>query len=133
MLDIYLTQRFIIAWRVWLTGHLTDDWLDGRAYYRDLFIDNTIDNPDQRIQQDVDIFTAGVGGTPNIPSNGTNSTLLLGAVHAVVSVVSFTAILWKLSGHLNILGFQLAARAVLDRGALRVCSRRSWRSGWGAR
>lgn len=107
VLDIYLTQRFIIAWRVWLTGHLTDDWLDGRAYYRDLFIDNTIDNPDQRIQQDVDIFTAGVGGTPNIPSNGTSSTLLLGAVRAVVSVISFTAILWKLSGHLNIFGFQL--------------------------
>ncbi len=107
VLDIYLTQRFIIAWRVWLTGHLTDDWLDGRAYYRDLFIDNTIDNPDQRIQQDVDIFTAGVGATPNIPSNGTNTTLLLGAVHAVVSVISFTAILWNLSGHLNIIGFQL--------------------------
>jgi vitamin B12/bleomycin/antimicrobial peptide transport system ATP-binding/permease protein len=107
VLDIYLTQRFIIAWRVWLTGRLTDDWLDGRAYYRDLFIDNTIDNPDQRIQQDVDIFTTGVGGTPNIPSNGTTSTLLLGAVHAVVSVISFTAILWRLSGHLDIFGFQL--------------------------
>jgi vitamin B12/bleomycin/antimicrobial peptide transport system ATP-binding/permease protein len=107
VLDIYLTQRFIIAWRVWLTGRLTDDWLDGRAYYRDLFIDNTIDNPDQRIQQDVDIFTTGVGGTPNTPSNGTTSTLLLGAVHAVVSVISFTAILWSLSGHLNIFGFQL--------------------------
>lgn len=63
ILDIYLTQRFIIAWRMWLTGHLTDDWLAGRAYYRDLFIDKTIDNPDQRIQQDIDIFTAGVGGT----------------------------------------------------------------------
>ena len=67
VLDIYLTQRFIIAWRVWLTGHLTDDWLDGKAYYRDLFIDNTIDNPDQRIQQDVDIFTAGVGAHPEHP------------------------------------------------------------------
>ena len=75
MVDIYLTQRFIIAWRVWLTAHLTDDWLDGRAYYRDLFIDNTIDNPDQRIQQDVDIFTADAGGTPNIPSNGTGKHL----------------------------------------------------------
>jgi vitamin B12/bleomycin/antimicrobial peptide transport system ATP-binding/permease protein len=107
VLDIYLTQRFIIAWRVWLTGRLTDDWLDGRAYYRDLFIDNTIDNPDQRIQQDVDIFTTGVGGTPNTPSNGTTSTLLLGAVHAVASVISFTAILWSLSGNLNIFGFQL--------------------------
>jgi putative ATP-binding cassette transporter len=104
MADIYLTQRFIIAWRVWLTGHLTEDWLDGRAYYRDLFIDDTIDNPDQRIQQDIDIFTAGVGGTPNAPANGTSNTLLFGAVQSVISVISFTAILWNLSGTLNIVG-----------------------------
>jgi vitamin B12/bleomycin/antimicrobial peptide transport system ATP-binding/permease protein len=107
VLDIYLTQRFIIAWRVWLTGHLTDDWLRGRAYYRDLFIDETIDNPDQRIQQDVDIFTAGVGGTPNIPSNGTTNTLLFGAVNAVASVLSFALILWNLSGDLDLAGFTL--------------------------
>ncbi len=106
VLDIYLTQRFIIAWRMWLTGRLTDDWLDGRAYYRDLFIDRTIDNPDQRIQQDVDIFTAGAGSTPNIPSNGTTDTLLFGAVNAVASVISFAAILWHLSGGLNIFGFE---------------------------
>jgi vitamin B12/bleomycin/antimicrobial peptide transport system ATP-binding/permease protein len=104
MADIYLTQRFIIAWRMWLTAHLTDDWLDGRAYYRDLFIDNTIDNPDQRIQQDIDIFTANAGGTPNIPSNGTGTTLLFGAVNAVASVISFAAILWNLSGDLNAFG-----------------------------
>ncbi|MBV9352160.1 MAG: ABC transporter ATP-binding protein/permease, partial [Mycobacterium sp.] len=107
MADIYLTQRFIIAWRVWLTDHLTADWLDGSAYYRTRFIDHTIDNPDQRIQQDIDIFTAGAGGTPNVPSNGTQSTLLFGAVQAVVSVISFAAILWNLSGTLNILGLAL--------------------------
>ena len=107
VLDIYLTQRFIIAWRMWLTDRLTDDWLDGRAYYRDLFIDETIDNPDQRIQQDVDIFTAGVGGTPNIPSNATTTTLLFGAVNAVASVISFAAILWNLSGNLNVFGLEL--------------------------
>jgi putative ATP-binding cassette transporter len=106
MADIYLTQRFIIAWRIWLTGHLTDDWLDGKAYYRDLFIDKTIDNPDQRIQQDIDIFTTNAGGTPNNPANGTGSTLLFGAVNAVASVISFTAILWKLSGNLNLFGIE---------------------------
>jgi vitamin B12/bleomycin/antimicrobial peptide transport system ATP-binding/permease protein len=107
MADIYLTQRFIIAWRVWLTGHLTDDWLNGRAYYRDLFIDNAIDNPDQRIQQDVDIFTANAGSTPNNPSNGTGNTLLFGAVNAVASVLSFAAILWNLSGNLGVLGVEV--------------------------
>lgn len=106
MIDIYLTQRFIIAWRMWLTANLTDDWLTGRAYYRDLFIDHTIDNPDQRIQQDIDIFTANAGGTPNIPSNGTGSTLLFGAVNAVASVISFAAILWNLSGSLTVLGVE---------------------------
>jgi putative ATP-binding cassette transporter len=107
MADIYLTQRFIIAWRVWLTDHLTADWLDGRAYYRSRFIDNTIDNPDQRIQQDIDIFTTGAGGNTNVPSISTGATLLFGAVNAVLSVVSFTAILWNLSGSLKFLGISL--------------------------
>ncbi|MET0897469.1 MAG: SbmA/BacA-like family transporter, partial [Mycobacterium sp.] len=37
MLDIYLMQRFIIRWRVWLTGKLTGDWLNHRSYYRGRF------------------------------------------------------------------------------------------------
>ena len=108
VLDIYVTQRFIIAWRMWLTAHLTDDWLQGRAYYRDLFIDNTIDNPDQRIQQDVDIFTtAATDGLTNKPSNGTTDTLLFGAVNAVASVISFAAILWNLSGDFDFFGLNV--------------------------
>jgi vitamin B12/bleomycin/antimicrobial peptide transport system ATP-binding/permease protein len=107
VLDMYLMQRFIVAWRVWLTDRLTGDWLEGRAYYRARFIDNTIDNPDQRIQQDIDILTAGVGSTPNVPSNGTTSVLLFGAVQSVLSVVSFTAILWNLSGTLTLFGISM--------------------------
>jgi vitamin B12/bleomycin/antimicrobial peptide transport system ATP-binding/permease protein len=105
--DIYLMQRFIVAWRVWLTDRLTGDWLEGRAYYRSRFIDSTIDNPDQRIQQDIDVLTAGVGSTPNVPSNGTNSVLLFGAVQSVLSVFSFTAILWNLSGTLKLFGVSM--------------------------
>ena len=106
MLDLYLMQLFIIRWRVWLTDRLTADWLDHRAYYRGRFIDHTIDNPDQRIQQDIDIFTTGYS-TPNTPNYGTSTVLLFGAVNAVVSVISFAAILWNLSGPLTILGFTL--------------------------
>jgi vitamin B12/bleomycin/antimicrobial peptide transport system ATP-binding/permease protein len=104
MLDIYLMQRFIIRWRVWLTDRLTGDWMDHRSYYRGRFIDTTIDNPDQRIERDIDIFTAGVGTTPNQPSYGTPSPLLFGAVNSVLSVVSFTPILWNLSGPLTLFG-----------------------------
>ncbi|MGH3639353.1 MAG: ABC transporter ATP-binding protein/permease [Mycobacterium sp.] len=107
MLDLFLTQRFMLAWRAWLTDRLTGDWLDGKAYYRARFIDDTIDNPDQRIQYDVDIFTAGVGPLPNTPNNTSGSTLLFGAISAITSMISFTAILWNLSGTLTLFGVSM--------------------------
>ena len=102
MLDLFLMQRFMLRWRAWLTDRLTDDWLEGKAYYRARFIDDTIDNPDQRIQTDIDIFTAGVGPLPNTPNNTSAATLLFGAISSITSMVSFTAILWNLSGSLTL-------------------------------
>ncbi|MDT5111595.1 MAG: vitamin B12/bleomycin/antimicrobial peptide transport system ATP-binding/permease protein [Mycobacterium sp.] len=111
LLDLYLMQRFIIRWRVWLTHRLTGEWLDGQAYYRGRFVDafgsGSIDNPDQRIQQDVDVFTTGTGPQTNTPDVGTGQTLLFGAITSVVSVVAFTPILWNLSGPLTVLGVTL--------------------------
>ena len=100
-------QRFIIRWRVWLTHRLTDDWLDGDAFYRSRFIDRPIDNADQRIQQDIDIFTTGTGPETNTPTVGTAQTLVFGTVFAIVSVVEFTPILWELSGPLPIFGLTI--------------------------
>ena len=107
MLDLFMMQRFMLAWRAWLTDRLTGDWLDGKAYYRARFIDDTIDNPDQRIQLDIDIFTAGVGPMPNTPNNTSAATLLFGAISSITSMISFTAILWNLSGTLGIFGFEI--------------------------
>lgn len=107
MVDLFITQRFMLAWRAWLTDRLTGDWLDGRAYYRIRFIDKTIDNPDQRIQSDVDVFTAISGPQPNTPHQTSNGTLLFGAISSIVSVVSFTQILWNLSGPVSVLGTEL--------------------------
>jgi putative ATP-binding cassette transporter len=107
MLDLFMTQRFVLAWRAWLTERMTSDWLEGKAYYRSRFIDDTIDNPDQRIQNDIDIFTAGVGPLPNTPNNTSVSMLLFGAINAIASMVSFTAILWNLSGTLNFGGLHI--------------------------
>jgi vitamin B12/bleomycin/antimicrobial peptide transport system ATP-binding/permease protein len=104
LLDLYLMQFFIIRWRVWLTDRLTGDWLDGRAYYRGRFIDDPIDNPDQRIQQDIDVFTTGTGPETNTPTVGTSTTLLFGAVYSIVSVVAFAPILWNLAGSLTFFG-----------------------------
>ncbi|MFY1621066.1 SbmA/BacA-like family transporter, partial [Micromonospora sp. WMMD736] len=102
MLDLFMAQRFMLAWRAWLTERLTRDWLTGKAYYRGRFIDESIDNPDQRIQLDIDIFTTGVSGLPNVPGNTSRATLLFGAISAIISMISFTAILWNLSGPLTL-------------------------------
>ena len=107
LLDTYLMQRFIIRWRVWLTRRITREWLDGDAYYRGRFVDEPIDNPDQRIQQDIDIFTTGTGPETNTPTVGTAQTLVFGTVFAIVSAVSFTPILWGLAGPLTMFGFTL--------------------------
>ncbi|MGW5310372.1 ABC transporter ATP-binding protein/permease [Nocardia thailandica] len=98
---LYGKLAFDIRWRVWLTEHVTTDWLRGRAFYRARFIDNTIDNPDQRVQADITTFTQQ------------SRTLSLGAVEAIVSVVSFTKILWDLSGPMTILGVTIPRAALV--------------------
>jgi len=107
LLDLYVTQRFIIRWRIWLSRRFVGDWLDDFAYFRSQFSSHPIDNPDQRIQQDIDVFTTGVGAEPNNPSYTSSHTLLFGAVEAMVSVVSFGVILWELSGPLTLGGLTL--------------------------
>ena len=107
MVDIYLTQRFIIRWRTWLTDRLTGDWLSDRAYYRVRFTDSDTDNPDQRIQQDVDVFTTGAGSSVNSPTIGTSSILVFGAISSVCTVVAFVPILWGLSGPVTVFGITL--------------------------
>ncbi|MEW5809813.1 MAG: ABC transporter ATP-binding protein/permease [Actinomycetota bacterium] len=107
LLDMYLTQRFIMRWRIWLSRQFIDGWLDELAYYRAQFSARPIDNPDQRIQQDVDVFTTGVGGDTNNPIYNSGNTLLFGAVEAVLSVLSFGVILWQLSEPLTLAGLTL--------------------------
>ena len=107
LVDLFITQRFMLRWRTWLTEQLTADWLHGRAYYRDRFIDEGIDNPDQRIQSDIDVFTALSGPQPNTPHQTSSGTLPFGAISSIVSVVSFAGILWGLSGELSLFGLTL--------------------------
>ena len=105
--DLYVTQRFLMRWRIWLSRRFIGDWLGDCTYFRSQFSRQPIDNPDQRIQQDIDIFTAGVGGQPNNPANHSGNTLLFGAIESVLSVFSFGVILWRLSGPLTLAGITI--------------------------
>src|SRR6266545_4543194 len=58
---VALFQRFTeqhlgLLWRQWLTGYLTDRYLSHRAYYS-INAHGHVDNPDQRIAEDVRSFT----------------------------------------------------------------------------
>ncbi|MEJ6020862.1 ABC transporter ATP-binding protein/permease [Ramlibacter sp. PS4R-6] len=87
----YLTQLLELRWRAWLTNHYLGRWLAMQAFYR-LELARyakegaTPDNPDQRIQEDLNLFT------------GYSVSLSMGLLNAVVTLVSFVGILWGLSG-----------------------------------
>ena len=95
LFNFYLRQAFLIRWRTALTESLLDRWLAHHSYHRSQYLDEQVDNPDQRIQQDVDQF---VGSTLN---------LSMGMLDAVVSLFEFTLILWGLSGALALLGVEV--------------------------
>lgn len=84
----YLQQMLEINWRRWMTGDFLVSWLDRQAYYRLQLLDNSTDNPDQRISEDLQLFVS------------LTLRLALGFLKAGVTLVSFVAILWKLSGPL---------------------------------
>jgi putative ATP-binding cassette transporter len=83
---VYLQQMLQIRWRRWLTGRYLGAWLADQSYYRLQLQNNPTDNPDQRISDDLNSFTAYV------------LTLSLGLLTSVVSLFSFLFILWGLSG-----------------------------------
>jgi putative ATP-binding cassette transporter len=88
--QLYLNQMLQIRWRRWLTERYLGAWLADGAYYRMQLTAAETDNPDQRIAEDLRLF---VGGT---------LTLGIGGMRAVVTLASFLAILWGLSGSVTV-------------------------------
>lgn len=90
----YLTQLLEMRWRAWMTSHYLTRWMSNQAFYRfELARFSKApeggappDNPDQRIQTDINLFT------------GQTLSLSMGLLNAVVTLASFVGILWVLSG-----------------------------------
>src|SRR5512132_244721 len=87
--QLYLNQMLQIRWRRWLTERYLHAWLTDGAYYRMQLVAGETDNPDQRIAEDVRLLISG------------SLDLAIGGLRAVVTLVSFVAILWGLSGALT--------------------------------
>lgn len=80
---VYLRDRLGIQWRQWLTSDFIDRYFQNRAFYTLNHVD--IDNPDQRIAEDVKSFTQE------------SLTLLLAVVDSLLAVAAFSGVLWGIS------------------------------------
>lgn len=96
VLKQFVTMRLEMRWRTWMTGRFLDRWLAHQAYYR-IEQGASSDNPDQRISEDIRSLTSD------------SLSLSLGVLNSVVTLVSFVAILWTISGPLS---FSLAGHTV---------------------
>ncbi|MFT4241320.1 MAG: ABC transporter ATP-binding protein/permease [Acidovorax sp.] len=80
----YMRDAFSNHWRRWLTHRFLDGYLGGRKYY-EMGAGSGIDNPDQRISEDINTFT------------GRSTHFLLIFLGSVMQLVAFSAVLWSIS------------------------------------
>ncbi len=93
----YLQQVLSLRWRRWMTDVYLAKWTGGDLYYRMETFSRASDNPDQRISEDINTFTAQ---TP---------AFMMGILRSVVTIICFIFVLWSLSEPLtfSVLGFSI--------------------------
>jgi putative ATP-binding cassette transporter len=106
--QLYLNQWLQIRWRRWMTTRYLGQWLHDANHYRMQLVGDAADNPDQRIAEDIRQFIEGT------------LTIGVGLLSSVVSLASFTVILWGLSADapLHLFGVDYAIPGYLFWGAL---------------
>ena len=92
----YLSGLLSIDWRDWMTEKFVKGMLRGNALYY-IMRDRTVDNPDQRISEDVNSFTSGA------------LTYSMTVLQAIVTAIAFFGILWSISRWLavSLIGYSL--------------------------
>jgi vitamin B12/bleomycin/antimicrobial peptide transport system ATP-binding/permease protein len=84
----YMQQTIAIYWRRWLTHHFLNQYFSNRAFYELSNSNQEIDNPDQRISEDVASFCQ-----QSILS-------LVSILESIFIVIAFSSILWSISKNL---------------------------------
>ena len=80
----YMTGQFILNWRRWLTERFLEHTFHDRAFYR-ISSDANIDNPDQRVSEDLSTFTGFV------------VSFLTQVLQGVATGGAFIVVLWFIS------------------------------------
>ncbi|KEF41095.1 MAG: hypothetical protein ER33_13305 [Cyanobium sp. CACIAM 14] len=110
-LNTYGQGRFALAWRERTTGAISGAYLEGRAYYR-IETAGTIDNPDQRIADDIERAVVSSTG------------LFFGFCASLLSLAAYVLVLFSISGILvvTLLVTTLAGNALILRLVRRLAS-----------
>ncbi|ACB52282.1 ATP-binding protein of ABC transporter [Crocosphaera subtropica ATCC 51142] len=87
----YTRLKLGLMWREWLTKHFLGKYFNNRAYYEldSNAINTEVDNPDQRITQDIKSFTT------------VTLDFLLDILDSILTLFSFSAILYTISKELT--------------------------------
>lgn len=94
----YLQQRLALRWRKWMTKNYLAKWTGQQMYYRlEMFSQGTADNPDQRISEDINLFTART------------LSFMSGLLRSATTIVCFIFVLWNLS---EVLSFSAAGQEI---------------------
>lgn len=94
----YLQQRLALRWRKWMTKNYLAKWAGQQMYYRlEMFSQGTADNPDQRISEDINLFTART------------LSFMSGLLRSATTIVCFIFVLWNLS---EVLSFSAAGQEI---------------------
>ncbi|MGJ0486224.1 MAG: ABC transporter ATP-binding protein/permease [Methylomicrobium sp.] len=100
---LMVKRNLQIGWRSWLTERVSSKWMDQGKQYQVIFMPGEHDNPDGRIAEDIRIVTEEA------------IQLLHSLFYSLLLLVSFTKILWTLSGTLT---FNFAGSEVQIHGHL---------------
>ena len=84
---VFIRQSLEMRWRRWLSDEYLSRWMSPDAFAQSELSSGEIDNPDQRIAEDIRNYVASALG------------LSLSLLAAVASFVSFAGLLWSLSGN----------------------------------
>ena len=107
VIEYVMTSMLVLRWRQFLSERYVSHWLDNSVHYRMSLIGNNADNPDQRIQEDVNSFIYGGGSNTGIYGY----SILL--VATITSLVSFSIVLWGLSANFTLPGTDIAVPGFL--------------------
>ena len=87
----YIRKKLTLYWRRWLTKDFLGKYFQNRAFYELSQSPKELDNPDQRIAEDINKFADGF------------LSFFFDIFHTCIKVIAFSVVLWQISPTLTLI------------------------------